>query len=148
MELILREHVEKLGRRGDIVKVRDGYARNYLLPRRLALPATAANKQQIERERVVFEVKEAEEKKIAEAIATRIAALECVMTRRVGDAGALYGSVTAADIAEFLAGKGLDVEKRKVQLAEPIKELGDFIAPIRLHRDVVAQLQVRVVKEV
>src|SRR5947208_4887379 len=100
MEVILREHVDHLGRRGDLVRVADGYARNYLLPRKLALLVTEGNKKQIERERAKFDDKEAEEKKIAEAMAARLATVELVIPRRVGETDALYGSVTTADIAE------------------------------------------------
>ncbi|HWF83290.1 MAG TPA: 50S ribosomal protein L9 [Vicinamibacterales bacterium] len=147
MEVILREHVEHLGNRGEVVKVADGYARNYLLPRKLALLVTDGNKQQIEREKVKFDAKEAEEKKIADGMAERIAALEIEIARRVGETQALYGSVTSADIAEALAAKGFDVDRRKLQLAEPIKHLGEVQVPIKLHRDVVAHVKVKVVAE-
>jgi large subunit ribosomal protein L9 len=147
MEVILREHVDNLGRRGEIVKVADGYARNYLLPRKLALLATEGNKKQIERERARLEAQEAEEKKIAEAIAERLAAVEIAIARRVGETDALYGSVTAADIVEVLAGKGFDIDRRKLQLPEPIKKIGDFDVPVKLQRDVVAVLKVKVVAE-
>ncbi len=147
MEVILREHVEHLGNRGEVVKVADGYARNYLLPRKLALLVTDGNKQQIEREKVKFDAKEAEEKKIADAMAERIAAVEIEIARRVGETQALYGSVTSADIAEALAAKGFDVDRRKLQLAEPIKHLGEVQVPIKLHRDVVAHVKVKVVAE-
>jgi large subunit ribosomal protein L9 len=147
MDVILREHVEHLGNRGEVVKVADGYARNYLLPRKLALLVTDGNKQQIEREKVKFDVKEAEEKKIAEAMAERIAAVEIAIARKVGETQALYGSVTSADIAEALAAKGFDVDRRKLQLAEPIKHLGDVDVPVKLHRDVVAHVKVKVVAE-
>src|SRR6478735_9241602 len=106
MEVILREHVDNLGRRGEVVKVADGYARNYLLPRKLALIVTEGNKKQIERERVKFEAKEAEEKKVVTAFAERLTGTEVVIARRVGDTEALYGSVTTADIADALAAKG------------------------------------------
>ena len=125
MEVILREHVDNLGRRGEIVKVADGYARNYLLPRKLALLATEGNKQQVERERAKFEAKEAEDKKAAEAIAARISTAEVTIARKVGETEALYGSVTTADIAEALASSGFSVDRRKIQLPEPIKRLGD-----------------------
>jgi large subunit ribosomal protein L9 len=147
MEVILREHVDNLGRRGEVVKVADGYARNYLLPRKLALLATEGNKQQIERERAKFEVKEAEEQKIAEAVRDRLANIEIVIVRKVGETEALYGSVTSTDIAEALAAKGVDIDRRKLQLAEPIKKIGEVDVPIRLHRDVTAQLKVKVVPE-
>src|SRR4051794_16793948 len=106
MEIILREHVDNLGRRGEIVKVADGYARNYLLPRKLALPATEGNKKHVERERRSLESREAEEKGQAEAIAARLGAIEIAIARRVGDTEQLYGSVTAGDIADFLKAKG------------------------------------------
>ena len=147
MEVILREHVEHLGRRGEIVKVADGYARNYLLPRKLALLATEGNKKQIERERAKLETQEAEEKKVAEAIADRMANLEVVIARKVGETEALYGSVTTADVAEALTAKGFDIDRRKIQLADPIKRLGDFDLPIRLQREVIATVKVRVVAE-
>ncbi len=146
MEIILREHVDNLGRRGDVVNVAAGYARNYLLPRKLALPVTVGNRRRIERERELVEVREAGEKQAAEAIAARIGAVECVVARRVGDQDALYGSVTAADVAECLAAQGVEVDKRKVQLDEPIRQLGDFTVPIKVHREVTAQVALKVVK--
>jgi len=146
MEVILREHVENLGRRGDVVKVAAGYGRNYLLPRKLALPVTDENRRQIERERKVAEVRELAERQDAEAIAARMADLELSFARRVGEHDALYGSVTAADIAASLAEQEFHVEKRKVHLHEPLKQLGEFTVPVRLHRDVTAQVKVRVVK--
>src|SRR3979409_1911009 len=106
MEVILREHVDNLGRRGEIVKVANGYARNYLLPRKLALPVTDGNKKHVERERKNAEAREAEEKSQADALAARITAVEIVFARRVGDTGQLYGSVTAGDIADYLKSKG------------------------------------------
>jgi len=147
MEIILREHVENLGQRGDVVKVANGYARNYLLPRKLALTVTEGNRKQIDRERKVADMREAEERQGAEAIAARLGSLEIVIARRVGETEALYGSVTSADIAEGLAAKGVEVERRKIQLAEPIKQLGEFQVPIRLHRDVTANVKVVVAKE-
>jgi large subunit ribosomal protein L9 len=147
MEVILREHVENLGRRGEIVKVADGYARNFLLPRKLALLATAGNKKQIERERAKFDAKEADERRAAEAIAARMAGVEVVITRRVGETEALYGSVTTADIADALAAQGLDVDRRKIQLPEPIKKLGEADVPVKLHREVTVAVKVRVAAE-
>jgi len=147
MEVILREHVDNLGKRGEIVKVADGYARNYLLPRKLALLATEGNKQRIARERVTFEAKEAEEKQAADATAGRLSGLELVISRKVGETEALYGSVTTSDIAEALASKGLPVDRRKIHLQEPIKKLGEFEIPIRLHREVPASVKLRVVAE-
>jgi large subunit ribosomal protein L9 len=147
MDVILREHIDNLGRRGEIVKVADGYARNYLLPRKLALLPTEGNKKHIERERVKFEAKEAEERKVAEALRDHLANVEIVIARKVGETEALYGSVTTADIAEALAAKGFDIDRRKLQLADPIKKVGEFNIALRLHRDVTTQLKVKVVPE-
>jgi large subunit ribosomal protein L9 len=147
MEVILREHIDNLGRRGEVVKVADGYARNYLLPRKLALLATEGNKQQIERERAKFEAREAEEKKVVDAMAERLASVDVVIARKVGDTDALYGSVTAADIVQALAQKGFDVDKRKLQLREPLKKIGEVTVPLTLHREVTVPLKVRVVAE-
>lgn len=147
MEVILREHVDNLGRRGDVVKVADGYARNYLLPRKLALPATDGNKKVVERERAKFDAKEAEEKKVSEAIAGRLASVEIEIARRVGETEALYGSVTTSDIAEVLHAKGFDFDRRKIVLQEPIKRLGEFDVPIKLHREVTTHVKVKVVAE-
>jgi large subunit ribosomal protein L9 len=147
MEVILREHVDNLGRRGDIVKVAEGYARNYLLPRKLALAVTEANKRQIERERKAAEARDAEEKQQAEAVAQRITQTDIEISRRVGENDTLYGSVTAADIAHALETKGFAVEKRRVHLPEPLKSLGEFSVPVRIHRDVTAQVTVKVVAD-
>ena len=147
MEVILRQYVEHLGKRGDIVKVAAGYARNYLLPRKLALQATDGNKRHVERERKIMEVKEADEKSQASAIASRIEAIDVVITRRVGDTEQLFGSVTSADIADFLKAKGFEVDKRKLILPEPIKVIGEHTVPLKLHREVTVPLKVRVAKE-
>ncbi len=147
VEVILKEPVDNLGARGDIVKVADGYARNYLLPRNLALAVTAGNRRQIEAEKKRAAAREAEERAVAEAQASRLAQAECVIARRVGEKDTLYGSVTSADIAEGLARLGFEIDKRKIQLAEPIKQLGEFFVPLRLHRDVTAQVKVLVVKD-
>ena len=147
MEVILREHVEHLGTRGEIVKVADGYARNYLLPRKLALLVTAGNKKQVERERTKFEAKESEERGAAEAVAQRMANVEIVIARKVGETEALFGSVTSADIAEALGAKGFELDRRKLQLRDPIKKLGDYEVPVELHRDVMTQIKVKVVAE-
>ena len=147
MEVILREHVDNLGKRGEIVKVADGYARNYLLPRKLALLVTAGNRKQIERERAKFDIKEAEDQKVAQAIADRMASVEIVIARRVGETDVLYGSVTSSDIAEALAAKGFDIDRRKLQLPEPIKRLGAVDLAVKLHRDVTATVKVKVVAE-
>jgi large subunit ribosomal protein L9 len=147
MEVILRQHVENLGNRGDVVKVAAGYARNYLLPRKLALVVTDENRRQIERERKVAEVREAEEKSQAEALAQRLTQLEIEIARRVGENETLYGSVTSADIVHALAARGFEVEKRRVVLHEPLKALGETTVPIKIHREVTAQVKVRVVAE-
>jgi large subunit ribosomal protein L9 len=147
MEVILREHVDNLGRRGEIVKVADGYARNYLLPRKLALLATEGNKKQVEREKVKFDAKEAEDQKIAQAMAERLATIDVEISRKVGETDALYGSVTTSDIAEALAKKGFELDRRKLVLQEPIKKLGEFSIPVKLHREVSAAITLRVVAE-
>jgi large subunit ribosomal protein L9 len=147
MEVILREHVDNLGSRGDLVKVADGYARNYLLPRKLALVATDGNRKQIERERAKFEAKEAEERKVAEAFAGRLSNAEIVIARKVGETQALYGSVTAADIADALAAKGFDIDRRKLQLGDAIKAVGETDVLVKLSRDVTATVKVKVVAE-
>jgi large subunit ribosomal protein L9 len=147
MEVILRTHVDNLGRRGEVVKVADGYARNYLLPRKLALLVTEGNKKQIERERAKFDALEAEEKKVASAIAERLAGVEIEIARKVGETEALYGSVTSSDIAEALRAKGFDIDRKKLGLHEPIKKIGDVDVPVKLHRDVTTNVKVRVVAE-
>ena len=146
MEVILRQHVENLGKRGDIVKVAAGYARNYLLPRKLALPATDGNRRHVERERKIMDTREAEEKSQAEAIGARIATVDITIARRVGDTAQLYGSVTAADIADLLKARGFEIDRRKLILPEPIKAIGEHTVPLKLHREVTVPLKVRVVK--
>lgn len=147
MEVILRDHIDNLGRRGEVVNVANGYARNYLLPRKLALLVTSANRRQVERERALAEAREADERALARGFADRLQGVECVVARRVGETGTLYGSVTSADVAERLAAQGFEVDKRRIQLGEPLKELGEFPVTVRLHRDVAAELTVRVVRE-
>jgi len=144
IEVILKEHVEHLGRRGEVVKVADGYARNFLLPRQLALAVTAENKRQIAREKTKAEARDAEELTQAQALQTRLEAVEVVIGRRVGEHDTLYGSVTTSDVAEALAAKSLTVDRRKIQLAEPLKTLGEHVVPVKLHRDVVASVKVRI----
>ncbi|HVL68903.1 MAG TPA: 50S ribosomal protein L9 [Vicinamibacterales bacterium] len=147
MEVILREHVDNLGRRGDVVKVAAGYARNYLLPRKLALPVTEASRRQIEREREKAEAKDAEELSAANAQAQRLAEADITIARRVGENNTMYGSVTTGDIAQALAAKGFEVDKRKIALHDPIKSLGEHTVPVRIHRDVTAEVKVKVVAE-
>jgi large subunit ribosomal protein L9 len=144
IEVILKEHVEHLGRRGDIVKVASGYARNFLFPRKLALVVTSENKKQIERERVKAEAREATELAAAQALAAAIEALDIVIARRVGENDTLYGSVTAPDIADALAARDVTVDRRKIHLAEPLKSLGAHTVPIKLYRDVTANLKVTI----
>jgi large subunit ribosomal protein L9 len=147
MEVILRAHVDNVGKRGEIVKVADGYARNYLLPRKLALKATDGNKKHVERERKIVEARESQEKGQAEAIAARLTSIDISIARRVGDTEALYGSVTAADIADYLKTHGFEIDRRKLILPEPIKAIGEHNVPLKLHREVTVPLKVKVVKE-
>jgi large subunit ribosomal protein L9 len=147
MEVILREHVDNLGRRGDVVKVATGYARNYLLPRKLALPVTQASQRQIERERANAEARDAEERAGAEALSQRMAALDISIARRVGENKTMYGSVTSADITQALKAKGFDVDKRKIVLPEPIKSVGEHAIAVKIHRDVTAEVKIKVVPE-
>jgi len=147
VELMLREDVEKLGHRGDVIKVAEGYGRNYLLPRGLAVPVTEANKALIARERKSHDARVAKEKAESEAIAERIAGLRFVAPRKVGEHDVLYGSVTSGDVAEFLKNKGVDIDKRKVLLDEPVKKLGEHDVRIKLHPEVTATLKLLVSKE-
>lgn len=147
IEVILKEQVEHLGDRGDVVKVAPGYARNYLLPRKLALAVTTGNKKQIEHEQKAAAVRATEERAVAQALATRFAQTEVTITRRAGDNAQLYGSVTSADIAEALAAQGFDVDKRRIQLGDALKTVGEHQVPVRLHRDVTAQVKVIVAAE-
>ena len=147
MEIILRDHVDNVGKRGDVVKVADGYARNYLLPRNLALPATDANKHWIARERKIAETREGEERVAAEALADRLVALDLQVSRKVGDNDTMYGSVTNSDIADLLKAKGFDIDRRKILLPDAIRAIGESHVPVKLHRDVTAQLKINVVKE-
>jgi large subunit ribosomal protein L9 len=130
------------------VKVAEGYARNFLLPRKLALAVTEANKRQIERERHAAEARDLEEKAQADAYAQRLNDLDIEIARRVGENETLYGSVTSADIAHALQARGFEIEKRKIHLPEPLKALGQVTVPVKVHRDVTAQVKVKVVAEV
>ena len=147
MELILRDDVDKLGRRGDIVKVKDGFARNFLLPRGLGMPVTAANKAMIDNEQKSHLARLAKEKAEFEHLAERVATLRFIAPRKVGENDVLYGSVTAGDVGEFLKSKGIEIDKRKVQLDEPIKHLGEHELKIKLHPEVTATLKLLVTKE-
>lgn len=147
MEVILRQDVDKLGRRGEVVKVTEGYGRNFLLPRGLAMVVTAANKAMIDKERKAYEARVAKEKAEFEELAGTISGMRFVAPRKVGENDQLYGSVTSGDVAEFLKGKGIEIDKRKVLLEEPIKKLGDHEVKIKLHPEVVASLKLLVSKE-
>jgi len=147
MELILRDDVEKLGRRGEIVKVKNGFARNFLLPRGLGMPVTAANKAMIDKEQKSHLARLAKEKSEFEQLAGRVATLRFIAPRKVGENDVLYGSVTAGDVGEFLRSKGIEIDKRKVQLDEPIKHLGEHELKIKLHPEVTATLKLLVTKE-
>jgi large subunit ribosomal protein L9 len=147
MEVILKEDVEHLGQRGDVVKVADGYGRNYLLPRKLAMQATAANKAVIEQMKASAARRSAQEKAEAEKQVPAYEAVELSFARKVGENEQLFGSVTSADIAHELENKGLAVDRRRIQLAEPIKQLGEFQVPVRLHREVAARVKVVVTPE-
>ncbi len=147
MEIILREDVQHLGKAGEVVKVKDGYARNYLLPKGLAYPATDANKKRIAFEAQRIAQQRAAEKTAAETEASQIAAVELAFAVKVGEEDKLYGSVTASDIQRRLEELGIHVDKRKVDLPEPIRELGDFRVGIKLHPDVRPEIRVTVAKE-
>lgn len=146
-KILLREDVDDLGARGEIVRVRAGYARNYLLPRKLAVEATASNVKQIERERTVLLKKEAGERATADAQAEQMSSLVLTFERKSGEQGALYGSVTSMDIAEALKEKGYDIDRHRINLREPLKRTGGFVVPLRLHREVTVDLQVKVSPE-
>jgi large subunit ribosomal protein L9 len=144
MEVILKEDVANLGHRGDVVKVADGYGRNFLLPRKLAMQATEANKSVIEQMKVAAARRSATEKAQAEELVGKLQPVVLNFTRKSGENGQLFGSVTSADIASDLASKGFDVDRRKIQLSEPLKSLGDYTIAIKLHREVTAHIKVQV----
>lgn len=146
-KVLLREDVDDLGARGEIVRVRAGYARNYLLPRKLAVEATAGNVKGIEAERAALLKKEAKERSTAEAQSQQMGSLVLEFKRKAGEHGALYGSVTSMDIAESLQERGYEIDRHRIHLREPLKRLGDFSVPVRLHREVTIDLQVKVLPE-
>lgn len=146
-KLLLREDVDDLGARGETVRVRAGYARNYLLPRKLAVEATASNVKQIERERAVLLKKEATERATADSQAAKMSSLVLKFERKSGEHGALYGSVTSMDIAEELKEQGYEIDRHRIHLREPLKRIGDFSVPLRLHREVTIDLQVKISPE-
>jgi large subunit ribosomal protein L9 len=145
MEVILKEDVANLGHRGDVVKVADGYGRNFLLPRKLALQATIANKAVIDQMKAAAARRSATEKVQAEELLSKLQPVVLSFTRKSGDHGQLFGSVTSADIAADLGTHGFDIDRRKIQLSEPLKALGNFDVAIRLHREVTAHLKVKVI---
>src|SRR5215475_5832702 len=147
MEVILKEDVANLGHRGDVVKVADGYGRNFLLPRKLALQATLANKAVIEQMKAAAARRSATEKAQAQELVAKLEPVTLSFTRKSGENGQLFGSVTSADIASELAAKGFEVDRRKIQLSEPIKSLGNFTISVKLHREVTAHLPVHVVAD-
>ncbi len=147
MEVILKEDVPKLGNRGDIVKVAEGYGRNFLLPRKLAVEATAANKTVIEQMKAAAVRRHQRDKTDAESLAAQLAPVSITLARRSGEHDQLFGSVTSTDIATELEHKGFSIDRRKIHLDEPIKTLGEFTVPIKLYRDVTANIKVTVEKE-
>jgi large subunit ribosomal protein L9 len=147
MEVILKEDVASLGHRGEVVKVADGYARNFLLPRKMAMQATEANKAVIEQMKNASARRSATEKTLAEALLAKLEPVVLSFTRKTAEHGHLFGSVTSADIATALETKGFEVDRRKIQLADPIKAIGEFNVAIKLHREVTAHLKVTVLAE-
>jgi large subunit ribosomal protein L9 len=147
MEVILKEDVNNLGNRGDIVKVAEGYGRNFLLPKKLAMEANSANKAVIEQMKNSAVRKSAQEKTQAEALVAQLDAIALDFTRKTGENDHLFGSVTSSDIAQQLEAKGFNIDRRKIHLDEPLKSLGDFLVPVRLHREVTAHVKVVIAAE-
>ena len=147
MQIILQEDVEKLGVRGDVVTVAEGYARNFLLPKNLALPASAGNLKRLEKIRATLAKKTATEREAAQKQADALNAVTITLTRKAGENDQLFGSVTSADIADNLAKLGFEIDKRRIQLADPIKVIGEYQVPVKLHREVSAEVKVIVKKE-
>lgn len=147
MEVILKDDVPSLGHRGEVVTVKDGYARNYLFPRKLALPATPGNRKQVEQEKAAHARREAKEQSDADALAAMLAQVSLTIPAKAGESDQLFGSITAMDIAEALALKGYTIDKRRVVLEEPIKTIGEYEVPLRLHREVTASVKVNVIRE-
>ena len=146
-KVLLREDVDDLGARGEIVRVRAGYARNYLLPRNLAVEATAGNVKGIEAERAALLKKEAKERATAESQSQQMSSLELEFRRKAGEQGHLYGSVTSMDVAEALKDRGYEIDRHRIHLREPLKRLGEYTVPVRLHREVTIDLKVKVAPE-
>ena len=147
MQIILQEDVEKLGTRGQLVDVAEGYARNFLLPRKLGLEATPGNMKRLEKMRAVFAKKEATEKDSAQKLAELLAGVSLTLVRKAGENDQLFGSVTSGDISDALAAQGYTIEKRKITLADPIKLVGEYEIPVKLHREVSASVKLAVKKE-
>lgn len=147
MKIVLREDVDNLGDRGQVLSVKPGYARNFLFPKGLAFEATPGNLRTIELQRKVWAVREAKEEASARKVASALHGVKVSVAKRAGENAALYGSVTNAEIAELLAAKGFEVDRRKILLREPIKTLGAFKVPVKIHRQVVAEIDVEVVAE-
>lgn len=146
-QVLLREDIDNLGARGEIVRVKAGYARNYLLPRKLAVEATANNMRQIQGERAALVKREAKERSSADAQAEQLRSLTLKFERKVGEAGVLYGSVTSMDIAHALKEQGYEIDRRRIVLREPLKRFGNYQVPVRLHRDVTVELPISVLGE-
>jgi large subunit ribosomal protein L9 len=147
MQIILQEDIEKLGNRGQVVEVAEGYARNFLLPRKLALEASPGNMKRLEKMRAAFAKKAAVEIADAQKLSELLAGVSLEISRKSGDNDQLFGSVTSADISDSLAAKGYTIDKRKIQLTEPIKSIGNFDIPVKLHREVTATVKLAVKKE-
>jgi len=147
MEVILREDIEKLGHRGQVVNVAAGYARNYLLPKRLAVEATDSNKKIVEQERQAHLRREHKLKSEAEDLAKLLTGVTVTLAQKAGEADQLFGSVTSKDIADALEAKNFTIDRRKIALVEPIKQLGEFKVEVKLHKDVSAEITVQVVRE-
>ena len=148
MEIILLQDIEKLGTRGQLVKVADGFGRNYLLPKKIAVAATAQNRKWVEQQRVKFLKLEAEEKADSEELAKLMEGVSVTITRKAGEHGTLFGSVTALDVAGKLAEQGYNIDRRKIQIATPLKVLGEYDVPVKLHREVTATVKVKVEGEI
>lgn len=147
MEIILQEDVEKLGNRGQVVTVKDGYARNYLLPRKLAIAANPSNMKRLEKMRAAFAKKEATERESAQQQAAQLATVKLALSRKAGENDQLFGSVTSGDIADALKAQGYEIDKRKIQLTDAIKTVGEFSVTLKLYRDVTATVQLVVSRE-
>jgi large subunit ribosomal protein L9 len=147
MQIILQEDVDKLGNRGELIEVAEGYARNFLLPRKLALPATPGNMKRLDRMRATFAKREASERGDASKLAELLAGVTLSISRKAGENDHLFGSVTTADLSEALAAQSLTIDRKKIQLADPIKTLSEYQVPVKLHRDIVTNVKVIIVRE-